>query len=312
MRARARRSLACLLVLATPCPQLAFAQAHAAGAAPSLAGGWNGWAKLANDWPGLTCRYESGPDAETVQLELSGDASGLHGSLAIDMPAAEGSGCPPLRKRYTVADLSEAAGAVAFTDSGGNEWTLALRRQGELLQGLVAWRAGGPDQPLAEGFTSPDGQRPLSRLSGEVRLHRSATEPGPEATAAGAGGGATAASTPGKTSAGTFAKYGALVLGANVVGLGLLYGANQLGKGSASGTNICSPRLCQVGVPGASCVCFPNADTGVSCGSTTGGVELGLPCDGTTRPCRSGFSCDILQGASGGICEDPKGGGRCP
>jgi hypothetical protein len=322
MRARARTSLACLLALAISFPHLASAQepAPAAAAAPSLAGGWNGWAKLTNEWPGLTCRYESGPDAETVHLELNGEAGHLRGSLAIDVPAAAGSGCPALRKRCAIEEVTEAPGTVAFTDSGGNEWTLAVRRQGEVLQGLLAWRAGGPDQPLAEGFTSPDGQRPLSRLSGEVRLRRGAVEPeqGRGTPAASAGGGAAAggggaASAPRKTSAGTHLKHLAIVLGANAVGLGLFYGVNRLGKGSStSGTLTCSPRLCRAGVPGQPCFCDPSQDTGVSCGTTTGGVDLNGACDGKTLLCRSGLSCDILQGASGGVCEDPKAGGRCP
>jgi hypothetical protein len=308
MRARARTSFACLLALAIAFPPPAPAQepAPAAAAAPGVAGGWNGWAKLTNEWPGLTCRYESGPDAETVHLELSGEAGRLRGSLAIDVPAAAGSGCPPLRKRYAVEEVTEAPGTVAFTDSGGNEWTLAVRRQGEVLQGLLAWRAGGPDQPLADGFTSPDGQRPLSRLSGEVRLRRGASEPEQvRGTPAASGGAAAVASAPRKTSVGTHAKHVAIVLGANVVGLGLLYGVNVLGKGSStSGTLTCSPRLCRVGPPGQGCVCEPNVDTGASCGTTTAGVELGGTCDGKSLPCRSGLTCDLLPNATDYVCEE--------
>jgi hypothetical protein len=316
MRARARTSFACLLALAIRFPQPVSAQEPASTAAPaaaaSLMGGWSGWAKLTNDWPGLTCRYESGPDAETVQLELGGVAGRLRGSLAIDVPASAGSGCPALRKRYAIEEVTEAPGTVAFTDSGGNEWTLAVRRQGEVLQGLLAWRAGGRDQPLAEGFTSPDGQQPLSRLSGEVRLHRGAVEP-EQARGTGAPAAGSPVSPPRKTSVGTSAKYLALVLGANAVGLGLLYGVNQLGKGSStSGTLTCSPRLCRAGLPNQPCFCDPTQDTGASCGTTSAGVDLGGACDGKTTLCRSGLSCDILQGAPGGVCEDPKGGGRCP
>jgi hypothetical protein len=315
MRARARTSLACLLALVLPFPQPASAQAPAAAATPGLAGGWDGWAKLTNEWPGLTCRYESGPDAETVHLELSAEAGRLRGSLAIDVPAAAGSACPPLRKRYTVEEVAEAPGTVAFTDSGGNEWQLSVRRQGEVLQGLLAWRQGGPDQPLADGFTSPDGQRPLSRLSGEVRLRRSVSEAEKGETAAAAPGGGTAAaggagavaSAPRKTTGGTAAKYVAIVLGANVVGLGLVYGVNRLGKfstNSASGTTTCSPRLCRVGLPGFGCVCDPSQSSGAGCGDTATGVDLLGVCNGTTLPCKSGYSCDLLPGKSVYTCAD--------
>jgi hypothetical protein len=307
MRDRVRKSLACLLALALAAPLASAQQAAAVGAATppaSLVGGWSGWAKLTNDWPGLGCRYETGPDAETVHLALSADSGRLRGSLAIDIPAAAGSGCPPLRKRYSIEEVAQAAGTVSFTDSGGNEWTLAERRQGEVLQGLVAWRTGGPDQPLADGFTSASGQRPLSRLSGEVRLHRNASEPEAGPAPAAAGGGTSAASAPRKTSAGTLGKYVAIVLGANAVGLGFVYAANRLGKGSATGTTTCSPRLCHVGLANQACSCQPDLDSGVSCGNTGTGVPDGEACDGIGLPCQNGHSCNILPGATGGVCED--------
>jgi hypothetical protein len=306
MRDRVRKSLACLLTLALSTPLVSAQQAAPAAAAPSLVGGWVGWAKLTNDWPGLGCHYETNADAETVHLALSADSGRLRGSLAIDIPAAAGSGCPPLRKRYAIEDVAEAAGSVSFTDSGGNEWTLALRRQGEVLQGLVAWRTGGPDQPLADGFTSANGQRPLSRLSGEVRLHRNAAEPEAKPGApATAGGGASAASAPRKTSAGTIGKYVAIVLGANAVGLGFVYAANRLGKGSASGTTTCSPRLCNVGLANQPCSCRqPDQDSGADCKNTGTGVPDGEACDGTVVPCQNGHSCNILPGATAGVCED--------
>jgi hypothetical protein len=319
MRARVRTSFVCLIALVVPLPPLASAQAPGPAAA-GLAGGWSGWAKLTNDWPGLACHYESAPDTDTVHLEINGDAGRLRGSLAIDIPAAAGSRCPPLRKRYAIEEVTETPGTVAFTDSGGNEWTLGVRRQGEVLQGLLAWRTGGPDQPLASGFTGPDGQRPLSRLSGEVRLHRTAPsgQAAPAATpgAGGAATGAPAASAPRTTSAGTYAKYGAMVLGANVVGLGLVYGANRVGKGSSSGGTVtCSPRVCQAGTPGQPCLCKPigepNKVTGGDCRSTDGGVPLGGVCNDTDQPCAAQLSCDLVPPDASYKCEDPTTG-RCP
>ncbi len=318
MRSRARRSLALLLAALVAAAPLASAQEPAAaqppasGTAPSPVGGWNGWVKLTNEWPGLTCHYETAANVDGVHLELHAAAAGFDGSLAIDVPAAPGSGCPPLRKRYAVADVTENAGIVVFTDSGGNEWTLTLRRQGEVLQGLVAWRQGGPDQPLAEGFTMPSGQRPLARLSGEVRLRRSEEEPAPAAAAA---GGAAAAGAKRKTGAGTFTKYGLMILSANVVGLGLLYGANQAGKGGVSGGSTCSPRYCHIGLANANCSCNTNQTTAQPClAGAPNGVALGGTCDGKTLLCQQPLSCNVPLGNADtqGVCEDVTPPGRCP
>lgn len=302
MRAPARSCFALLLVASLALPPGTQAQEPAAAPeSAGLAGSWEGSARLTNDWPGLACRYEAGEDATSVRLELTSEGGALHGSVAIDLPAEPGSGCPPLRKRYAIADVASAAGTASFTDSGGNEWTLAVRDAGGVLQGMLAWQQGGPEQPLAEGFTRPDGPRPLARLSGEVRLRRSgAGEPG--AAAAGA-----SAAAPRKTSLGQHARNLGIVLGANVVGLGLLYGANRLGKGSSSGgTLTCSPRSCIVGAPNAPCFCegSSNVVSGASCGSTTAGQPLNAPCDGKTQPCQTGLSCNS------NVCEDRFG--RCP
>jgi hypothetical protein len=96
-----------------------------------------------------------------------------------------------------------------------------------------------------------------------------------------------------------------LILGANVVGLGLLYGVNQAGKGStSSGVLTCSPRTCIVGVPGQPCFCEGNVVSGGSCGNTTGGVAVGGTCNLPKHPCQSSLSCNS------GLCEDRFG--RCP
>jgi hypothetical protein len=281
--------------------------AAAPGESPAVVGGsWSGWARLDNDWPGLACRYEPAGDEPSVHLELKPAEPGLRGSVAIDIPAAPGSACPPLRKRYTVAEVRMVPGSASFTDSGGNEWTLSARRNGSVLQGTLAWQQGGPDEPLADGFTLPDGIRPLSRLAGEVRLRRDDV---PEAE----GEEAAAAAVPGvegkpaaeKGGAGTHAGNVAKVIGANVVGLGLLWAANELGQGSSeAGVLTCSPRVCIVGAPNAPCFCEGNVVSGASCGSTTGGVPIGGACDGTTQPCQASLSCNS------NVCEDRFG--RCP
>ena len=96
-----------------------------------------------------------------------------------------------------------------------------------------------------------------------------------------------------------------LVIGANVVALGLLYGANKLGKGSSdSGVLTCSPRVCIVGATiNDPCFCEGNVVSGASCGTTVGGAPIDAPCDGRSVPCRATLSCNS------GICEDRDG--RC-
>ncbi|HEX9188670.1 MAG TPA: hypothetical protein VGB87_16435, partial [Vicinamibacteria bacterium] len=165
MRTRPQALVAVSLCAALGWPAGASAQAPAGPAPVAVAGSWIGWAKLANDWPGLACRYDGGPESTSVQLELTAEGPLLKGSVAIDLPAAAGSGCPSLRKRYAIGEATQGPGALSFTDSGGNEWTLSVRRNGRVLQGLLAWRQGGRDEPLADGFTGPGGGRPLARLS---------------------------------------------------------------------------------------------------------------------------------------------------
>jgi hypothetical protein len=309
MRLLPRRLSALVLASALVSPPTGLAQEPGEPAPPapaSLAGNWEGWAKLTNDWPGLPCRYEGGPEAASVHVELSDSEGQLKGSVAIDLPAEAGSGCPPLRKRYAVAETMQGPGTLSFVDSGGNEWTLAVRRSATVLQGMLAWRQGGPEQPLAEGFTAPGGQRPAAHLSGEVRLRRG----GEEAAAEEPSGAATAESSPEapkkKIGAGGHAKNIAIILGANVVGLGLLYGANKLGKGaSSSGVLTCSPRTCIVGATiNDPCFCEGNVVSGASCGSTNGGQPLNAPCVVPSQPCQSGLSCNSS------VCQDQFG--RCP
>ena len=162
------------------------------------------------------------------------------------------------------------------------------------------------------------------RLSGEVQLERpgavktpaapapaapvppretAATEtpaasPSPSPSAA-AGGGA-----PKKVSGGGMPGHIMAILGANVVAAGAIYGVNKLGQGGSTSAISCSPRNCFIGVPGEPCLCNANVLAGAPCGTVPGGVPLGGPCDGTTRPCQSGFSCNA------GICQD--GSGSCP
>lgn len=312
MISRPRRFVALALAGALALPATGVAQDPTPAAAAGAAGSWVGWARLTNDWPGQACRYDAGTEATPVRLELAPGAATLQGSVAIDLPAEQGSGCPPLRKRFAIAEAAEGPGTLSFTDSGGNEWTLALRRGGSVLQGLLAWRQGGPEQPLAEGFTRPDGLRPTTRLAGEIRLRRGeasaepeesaaeeAVAPGPAAAGAAAG---PAPSAGAGRHVGNFVK----IIGANVVGLGLLYAANKAGKGSTtSGVVTCSPRVCIVGATiNDPCYCEGNIVSNASCGTTQSGAPLNAFCDGKAVPCESGLSCNSS------VCQDRDG--RCP
>jgi hypothetical protein len=292
---RSRHPTAVLLAAILTAAPAAPRQEAPSGPRPSRGfnGSFEGFAVLANEDAGLTCRYEGEAGSVGVRLEL-GAGTAVAGSIAIDMPAPAGTGCPPLRKRYAVPEFVLEGRALSFTDSGGNEWTLSLRENGAALAGMLAWRQGGTEEPLAEGFTLAGGQRPSARLSGEVQLRR--VVPG----AAGS-----AAATPAVTNAGSQAGHVAAIIGANVVGLGLLYGANKAGKGSSeSGVVTCSPRTCITGAPNDPCFCEGNVLSGAPCGTTPAGAPIGAPCDGKSVPCQSGLSCNS------GICEDRTG--RCP
>ena len=309
MRARPRL-VALALSAAVAWPAGGSAQAPSTIQAPGggAAGSWVGWAKLANDWPGLTCQYDGVPDATSVRLELTADGALLKGSVAIDLPAAEGSDCPPLRKRHAIAEVTEGPGALSFTDSGGNEWMLGVRQDGTVLQGMLAWRQGGPEEPLAEGFTAADGVRPAARLSGEVWLSRGGEAAAESPPGAGSTGPAAEVAAPPlpPVGAGGHLKNIGIVIGANVAALGLLYGVNELGKGSSEGGVVtCSPRTCIVGpAPNDPCFCEGNVVSGAPCQTTQAGAPEGTPCNVPAVPCQSGLSCNS------GICQDRDG--RCP
>jgi hypothetical protein len=300
MTSTLRRALVLLLLVglaadgpvlgqATPTPPASSAPS-AAATGPGLTGSWTGRATLTNDWPGFTCRYEGGEDPPAVRLELAQDGGQWKGSVAIDVAAADGSGCPPLSKHYTIAAGQAGDGTLGFTDSGGNEWTLAVRRGEGMLKGLLAWKTG--DAPLAEGFKAPGGVAPLARLSGEVRLKRAESS-------------ASAGAPVPKITGGKRVGHLGAIVAANVVAAGLLVGVNKIGKSSSqSGVVTCSPRNCIIASIGEPCLCNANVLSGASCGVTASGVvQLGA-CNTTDMPCQAGLSCNR------GICEDRFG--ACP
>jgi len=302
MRPRARRAAVPLVALLLAAPVPGAPQGASVGG--GLVGSWEGWATLVNEWPAHECRYEGRKDEVSVRLELSPGDGRLEGSVAIDLAPAPQSPCPPLRKRYAVTEVVIGEGVVSLTDSGGHEWNLGLQRQGSVLRGMLAWRQGAVEEPLAEGFSFADGTKPGSRLSGEVRLEKASPEPeagGGETGGEAAGGGASA----GGTSVGRHVGNFGVVLGATAVGLGLLYGVNKLGQGTSDqGTVTCSPRRCIVGAPQEPCFCEGNIVSGDSCGTTPSGVPLGGKCDYPSMPCAATLSCN------NGVCQDAFG--RCP
>jgi hypothetical protein len=271
-----------LLLLLAAAPPLAAAE-------PDFTGSWSGWARLTNDWPGLACTYDGSATPGSLKLDLAKEGDALKGTLSLEVAPAAGSGCPPLHKVYAVVDAKQSEAALSFGDPGGHVWSLGSRQEGAVLKGLVAWKSGGPSDPLAADFTA-SGSTPMTRLTGEVHLTR--------AGKAAAGGGAAV------KKGGSKAGYVAAIIGANVVAAGAFVAANKLGKGNPSGTTTCSPRYCFVGQPGQPCLCNANVLAGSSCGSTSGGVPLGGVCDATLRPCQTGFSCNA------GVCQD--GSGACP
>jgi hypothetical protein len=264
-------------------------------AAPSgVFGTWKGTATLTNDSSPTTCRYEGAADSLVLKLQ-SADA-GPRAIVRLEIAGTAGSGCPPLHKRYEATNVVVTGSAVSFLDPAGHEWHLALR-EGRLV-GLVSWKGGGNDEPLAEGFAPPGGAAPLTRLSGEVSLDRAASEEGGSGTAAGTTN--PAAATPKKKS-----HFLPAFLAANIVGLGAFYGIKKATDDTGGGgTATCSPRFCVFGGLSDPCVCNINITAGASCGQTTSGVPFGGVCNDTTLPCQATLSCN------NGICDDKFG--RCP
>lgn len=279
---------------------LALASTLSIGAAPTaddapagVFGTWKGTAALTNDSSPSTCRYEGG--AESAVLKLQTSDAGPRAVVRLEVAGVPGSGCPPLQKRYEATNVVIAGSAVSFLDPAGQEWTLALR-EGRLV-GLVAWKGGAKDEPLALGFAPPGGAPPMTRLSGEVALDRTTGE---------AATGAPAEGSPAATSANKKkSHFLPAFLAANIVGFGAFYGIKKATDDTGGGgTATCSPRYCVYGGVSDPCVCNINITSGASCGQTTSGVTFGGVCNDKTLPCQASLSCN------NGVCDDKLG--RCP
>jgi hypothetical protein len=267
---------------------------RAEDAPPSVFGTWKGTAALTNDSSPTTCRYEGA--AESTVLKLQSSEAGPRAIVRLEVAGTPGSGCPPLQKRYEATNVVIAGSAVSFLDPAGHEWTLALR-EGRLV-GLVAWKGGGKDEPLALGFAPPGGSPPLTRLSGEVALDRASAEGDATPAAASAEG-------PAATTAKKKSHFLPAFLAANIVGFGAFYGIKKATDDTGvGGTATCSPRYCVYGSVSDPCVCNINITSGAACGQTTSGVTFGGVCNDKTLPCQATLSCN------NGVCDDKLG--RCP
>jgi hypothetical protein len=311
---RALVALAVALVLSFP------TQGAQTAVPAGVLGRWAGNAKLTNEWGASPCSYAGGEAPPAVKLEIESGSDGVEVTATIDLAGTPGAPCPPVHKRYTIAGAQVTDSTIGFRDPAGHEWHLGVR--GDRLQGLIGWRSGA-DEILAEGFTGPSGERPLTRLSGEVSLARAgAPEAAPSAAAAPATGDAaksgTAAGATGAAATGGAGQkaekaggkgLGLLpsILAANIIGLGAFYGIKVAtdDSGQNTGQASCSPRDCVFSGVGDPCVCnIPNITSGGTCGNVPGGVPFGGTCKLPNKPCQAGLSCN------NGICDDKFG--RCP
>ncbi len=267
-----RLSCAAILLAALACCSTASAE--------DVLGTWAGSGRVTNDWPKAACVYAGTASPPSVILDLQAEG---RATLRLEIPAAVGSACPPLKKRHEVQGVAITDASIAFRDPAGHEWTLG-RREG-VLKGIVAWKAGmAADEPLVQGVAA-GADVPMTRLSGEVELRRSVPPGSAPAPASGSALGGVVS-----------------VLGANVVGVGALVLANralQDDKGTTNTNTTCSLRNC-IG----DCVCENPFISGQSCGDVPGGVGLNQACVVPTRPCQAQLSCN------NGFCQDQAG--LCP
>lgn len=250
-------------------------------------GTWLGSGSFTNEWASPTCQYAGREKPPSVTLEVRSEGDQTKGVLSLEIKPSSPP-CPPLKKRYELADIKVVGSRLAFMDPAGDSWDFAL--QAGTLVGFVGWRGGSADDPLAEGFLGPDGSAPPTRLQGDVSLKRQ-------------GAVATPIGPKGRTTTAGVLKGAGLLVVANAVAAGALVLTNQLTKQSGTATsNNCSPRSCVIGVP---CLCNVQTSSSASCGTTSLGGTLGSPCNVTGNsplpsdaPCAAGLSCN------NNVCQD--------
>ena len=160
--------------------------------ARDLTGTWVGSGTFTNDWRGWRCEYAGSMIPRSVVMGLGQAGTRVEGWVTVDV-ASQGSGCPLLRKKYTIADGTVSATGLSFSDPAGHRWTLSFTT--DLLQGTVTWNGSSPNprEALAVGISGPTGDTPLTRLNGKVRLTRAGKEDEEKAETPAAGGSAAAA-----------------------------------------------------------------------------------------------------------------------
>ena len=174
-----------------------------------------------------------------------------------------GAPCPTLRKRYSIAEFVLEGPALSFMDSGGNEWTLSLRRERRDPAGAAGMAAGRRRGAARRGLLAPRRAAPARAVerrgpAAPPGHGRGRERPRPRSRPVERG----EAGRPHRR------HHWARTSSA----LGLLYGANKLGKGSSeTGVVTCSPRTCIVGAPNEPCFCEGNVLSGASCGTTRAG-----------------------------------------
>ena len=231
----------------------------------------------------------------------------LRGSVAIDLPAAPGSGCPPLRKRYTIAEVRMAPGNACVHRLGRQR--VDARRcaaAARVLQGLLAWQQGGTRPAARRGLRAP-GRRPAdgapdrrgapardpAAAGGDAARRRGAAAARARGRAEGRRGHARRATSP-------------TMLGANVVGLGAALRREQAREGQHLGRrpHLLAARLHRRARRTSRASARGNVVSGASCGSTTGGVADRRAVRRHHPPCQASLSCNS------NVCEDRFG--RCP
>ena len=146
MPTRSRRLVALALAGALALPTAGPRPGAGRAAAPAgAAGSWVGWARLTNDWPGQLCRYDAGTEATSVRLELAAGSDSLAGLGRDRPPGRAGLGLPPAAQAlHDRRGRPRARGRCPSWTPAATSGRSRLRRGGTVLQGLLAWRQGGP------------------------------------------------------------------------------------------------------------------------------------------------------------------------
>ncbi len=290
----------------------AVAQAAGRAAPAGAAGSWVGWARLTNDGAGSAVPLRRGRRPPQVRLELARRELARRGRSRSTCPRRAGLGLP--RAAQALLDRrGRARGPRAVLHRLGRQRVDAVAaRGGAVLQGLLAWRQGGARAAARRGLLAP--RRAAAARAPErrgaacgaarrrrTRRNRRQSRPGR------AGGRECRGGAVQPAGEGRHAGHLALILGANVVGLGPALRRQQAGQGqlrerassparrasASSGPRSTSPASAKA-----------TSSRAPPAGPTESGAPQNAPCDGNGVPCEASLSCNS------GLCEDRVG--RCP